>query len=118
MKTTINVGGKVIDVNTDQKNVAACLQNLINALTERRFAVGSYLTHCTGVRYQIVRIKTDSLRAYLVNTQTGRARNSEKVVMVKIDDANFPNGYVTDLPVVKDKFWDPENVGQYIGDLS
>jgi hypothetical protein len=120
MKTTINVGGKVINVNTTQKNVAACLQNLINALTERRFAVGSCLRHSSGARYQIARIlmANGSLHAKLINTVTGKARNSTKVVLVKTDDADYPNGYVTDLPAVKDKFWDPENAGQYIGDLN
>jgi len=114
-KTTITVNGKKINVNTDKANVAEALQNLINALTERRFGIGMFLRHSNGSRYQLVRIaKGGMIRAYLINQDTGKARNSRKVVWVKTDDSDYPNGYVTDLPCEKDRFYDPENPGHYI----
>ncbi len=80
---------------------------------KRRIMVGDYLNHKTGIEYQLIQIKTDSSseskskshRAYLINEDTGIARNSRKVVYVKFDgDA----GYVTELPAEKDCFYDPK----------
>ena len=78
----------------------------------------SYFTHENNdgseTEYQLVRIKQyGALRAYLINGDTGRARNSRKVVMVQTDMPDeYPNGYVTDLPAEKDKFLDDD--GGYI----
>lgn len=118
-KSTIVIAGKTVNINTDKKNVAVALQALITALTERRFGIGMRLQHSTGVWYQLVRIsRAGSLRAYLINENTGKARCSTKFVAVQTDDSDHPNGYVTDLPCSKDKFYDPDNYGEYVGDLS
>lgn len=114
-KTTITVNGKKVNVNTDNAKVAGALQNLIDALTERRFGIGDVLEHSNGDDYQLVRISRGGmLRAYLINQSTGRARNSRKIVWVKTDDADYSNGYVTDLPCENDRFYDPENPGEFL----
>lgn len=120
-KITVNLGGKVVNMNTNNPKVAGAIAALIQACAERRFGIGTFLTHHDEdgryTKYQLVRIanlEDGTVRAYLINQKTGKARNSTKVVPVMNDDANFPNGYVTTLPCVKDKFLDPENPGCYI----
>jgi hypothetical protein len=78
--------------------------------------------HADGDTYQLVRIKMIKRhRAYLMNTRTGVARNSRKVVWViepngaksgKGGGKGF--GYVEDLPAEKDRFFDPDNPGTFI----
>ena len=114
-KTTVNLGGKDVVLDLGRPGVADAVANLIKLAAERRFPIGMILSHDDGdgdyTDYLLTRIKqaSGSFRAYLINVETGRARNSTKVVMVK--DADVDNGYVTDLPAVKDKFIDEDNGG-------
>lgn len=110
-KMTVKISGKKVVIDTNRPRVANALAALVEACAERRFGIGEILDHTNGEEYQLVRIKqaNGSLRAYLINTDTGRARNSRKVVMVQTDDTEFPHGYVTDIPAEYDKFIDPEN---------
>lgn len=116
-KTTVNLGGKDVVLDMGRPGVAEAVASLIKLAAERRFPIGTIIEHDDGdgcsTDYLLTRIKQagGSFRAYLVNTETGRARNSTKVVMVK--DADVEGGYVTDLPAVKDRFID-EETGEYI----
>jgi len=114
-KMTVNLNGKSVNINTDNPKVAGALAALIEACVERHFPVGTKYLHKNGTWYQLVRIQqaNGTFRAYLINTITGRARNSRKVVIVLTDDC-MPGGYVTDLPDETDHFFDPENPGQLI----
>ena len=94
------------------------IDSLVKDLTTREFEIGMYLTHDnkdgTQTDYQLVRIlqPDGSLRAYLINEDTGRARNSRKVVVVQTDQPDeYPDGYVTDLPAEKDRFLEPDGGG-------
>ena len=115
-KMKVKVGGQTINMNTDNPKVADALANLIQACAERQFGIGTELEHVNGNVYLLARIKScGGFRAYLINTATGRARNSRKVMWVKTDDPeNFPNGYVTDLPEETDKFFDPDGSGELL----
>ena len=110
-KLTVNVNGQKLNINTDNPKVADALAALIKACAERHFSIGDYFMHSTGTNYQLIRIKlaNGTWRAYLINTETGKARNSTKVVLVQ-DPTGGDNGtgYVTDLPDEKDQFIDPE----------
>ena len=78
------------------------------------------LEHATGVDYQLVSICSRAGgqgRAYLVNTETGRARNSTKVVKIQGDFQSEEGLYTEDLPAVKDKFIDPEGNGREYIDI-
>jgi len=117
-KLQIKLQGKKVNINTDNPKVAGCLAALIEACAERQFSIGMYLDHSNGETYQLVRIKQryGSPRAYLINGSTGVARNSDKVVLVQEAKGGGDNGrgYVTTLPARKDRFFDPDNAGQFI----
>jgi hypothetical protein len=124
----ITVDGKnfTINPNTDKKVVDA-LNALVKAMSTRQWPIGMTFRHADGDNYLLTRIKTQSgtglvgHRAYLINKRTGVARNSRKAVWViepngaksgKGGGKGF--GYVEDLPAEKDRFYDPDNPGQYI----
>ena len=114
VKTVLKVGGKSIKIDASKPKVADLLAQLIKALTTREFPVGMVLEHENEDNYLLARIKqsSGSFRAYLVNMNTGIARNSTKRVMVKEPDNG--RGYVTDLPCNKDRFYGPDDEGNFI----
>lgn len=111
-KTTVNLNGKDVVLDMSRKGVAEAVAALLKLAAERRFDVGSYLEHESGTEYQIVRIKQSNgtHRAYLINGETGVARNSRKVVKVQGAKDQYP-GYITELPCEKDRFYDPDGDG-------
>lgn len=116
---TIMLNGKKVVLNMDSKRVQDAIAAFIQAVSQRQFEIGSYFTHVnkdgTGTAYQLVRIlqSNGTHRAYLINEDTGVARNSRKVVLVEGAKEDYP-GYVTELPAEKDKFLDPENPFEYL----
>ena len=110
-KITVNLNGNKVVIDMNRPKVADALANLIQACAERQFPIGLNLEHDNGDTYVLARIvqPNGTFRAYLINEDTGVARNSRKVVMVKDPDGgDFGRGYVTDLPAEKDRFLDPE----------
>ena len=103
----------------DRPGVSEAVANLIKCAAERRFAIGSYLTHDnadgTQTEYQLIRILQPGgwHRAYLANNDTGVMRNSRKVVSVQGAKDDYP-GYVTELPAEKDCFVDPDDEYSYL----
>jgi hypothetical protein len=78
----------------------------------QKFHIGDVLEHKNGNEYLLTRIKQyKGYRAYLINMDTGIARNSDKCVMVKGAVKGGCKGYVTDLPARKDQFIDPNGDG-------
>lgn len=121
MKTTLNLSGQKVNINTDNPKVAKALVALVEACAERQFPIGLSLEHVDKdgsiTEYLLARIKqyNGTHRAYLINHDTGVARNSRKVVMVQEPKGGeFGKGYVTDLPAERDKFIDPDGDGEYI----
>ncbi len=117
MKTKVKLAGKMVTIDTNKPKVAKALVALVEACATRTFPIGMVLDHANGTEYQLVSIKSSkyaSARAYLVNTDTGRARNSSKVVMVQGDFHSEDGLYTEDLPCEKDKFVDPDGDGEYI----
>jgi len=115
-KMTVKVNGKKITIDTNKPKVAKALVALVEACATRTFPIGMVLEHANGTKYQLVSIlqSNGSRRAYLVNTDTGRSRNSSKVVLVQGDFHSEEGLYTEDLPCEKDKFIDPEGDGEYI----
>jgi len=115
-KTVLKINGKDVKIDTNKAKVADLLAQLMKALTTREFPIGMTLEHANGGDYLLARIKVcGGYRAYLINTDTGIARNSRKVVMVQESDGgDSGRGFVTDLPCEMDKFYDPENYGKFI----
>ncbi len=113
-KTVLKIGGKSIKIDTNKPKVNDLLAQLIKALTTREFPVGMMLEHENEDNYLLVRIKQPSgvFRAYLINQNTGIARNSTKRVMV--EEPSNGRGYVTDLPCKKDRFYDPDDEDNFI----
>ena len=113
-KTVLKIGGKSIKIDTNKPKVNDLLVQLIKALTTREFPVGMVLEHENQDSYLLARIKQPAgvYRAYLINTNTGVARNSTKRVLV--EEPKNGRGYVTDLPCKKDRFYDPESYGNFI----
>ena len=117
MRTKVKLNGKMVTIDTNKPKVAKALVALVEACATRTFPIGMVLDHANGTEYQLVSIKSNkyaSARAYLINTDTGRARNSSKVVPVLGDFHSEDGLYTEDLPCEKDKFWDEENPGNYI----
>lgn len=117
MKTKVKLAGKMVTIDTNKPKVAKALVALVEACATRTFPIGMILEHENGVDYQLVSIKSSKYalaRAYLVNLSTGRARNSTKVVPVHGDFKSEEGLYTEDLPCEKDRFYDPENDGEYI----
>ena len=117
MRTKVKLAGKMVTIDTNKPKVAKALVALVEACATRTFPIGMVLNHANGTEYQLVSIKSNkyaSARAYLVNTDTGRARNSSKVVPVLGDFHSEDGLYTEGLPCEKDKFWDEENPGNYI----
>jgi len=116
---TVKLNGKSIKLNMDSKRVQDAVAAFIEAVSVRQFMVGSSLEHDNGdgtyTMYQIVRIlqPNGTHRAYLINEETGVARNSRKVVLVEGAKDEYP-GYITELPAEKDKFIDPEDETSYL----
>lgn len=121
-KVTINGKTRTINPNTDQKVIDA-LNNLVDAMSVRRWPIGMYFDHVDKYgneqEYHLVRIKqpNGSYRAYLINADTGIARNSRKVVKVLTDNDEFKHGYVEDLPAEYDRFVDPDGDGSTFLDV-
>lgn len=116
-KTMLKIGGKSVSVDTNKPKVAELLAQLMKALTTREFPIGMVLEHENQDSYLLARIKQSSgtFRAYLVNMETGVARNSTKRVYVEEPKGGENGrGYVTDLPCKKDRFYDGENPGCFI----
>ena len=116
-KITLKVGGKTIQIDTNKPKVADLLNQLMQAFTTREFPIGMVLEHENEDSYLLSRIKQADgrFRAYLINMETGIARNSTKIVYVEEPkDGDMGNGYVTDLPCKKDRFYDPEDDGEFI----
>ena len=118
MRTKVKLAGKMVTIDTNKPKVAKALVALVEACATRTFPIGMVLDHANGTEYQLVSIKSNkyaSARAYLVNTDTGRARNSSKVVPVLGDFHSEDGLYTEDLPCEKDKFVDPDGDGyEYI----
>lgn len=116
-KMKVKLNGKKVTIDTNRPKVAKALAALVEACATRTFPIGMILEHANGVDYQLVSIcqrPGGPKRAFLVNTDTGRARNSTKVVKVEGDFHSEEGLYTEDLPCVKDKFWDPDGDGEYI----
>lgn len=112
-KTVLKIGGKSITIDANKPKVSELLAQLLKALTTREFPIGMVLEHENEDSYLLSRIKQVSgYRAYLINTNTGIARNSTKRVIVEEPDNG--RGYVTDLPCKKDRFYDPEDEYNFI----
>ena len=113
-KTVLKIGGKSVKIDTNKPKVADLLSQLMKALTTREFPIGMMLEHENQDNYLLARIKQPSgaFRAYLINQETGIARNSTKRVLV--EEPKNGRGYVTDLPCKKDRFYDPEGYGKFI----
>lgn len=113
-KTVLKIGGKSIKVDTNKPKVNDLLAQLVKALTTREFPVGEVFEHENEDSYLLSRIKQPSgaFRAYLINMDTGIARNSTKRVMVEEPDNG--RGHVTDLPCKKDRFYDPDDEDSFI----
>ena len=117
MKTTVKLAGKKVTIDTNRPKVAKALVALVEACATRTFPIGMILDHANGVEYQLVSIVGSpggAKRAYLVNTETGRSRNSTKVVEVLGDCHSEEGLYTEDLPCSKDQFIDPDGDGEYI----
>ena len=117
MKQTVKLNGKKVVIDTNKPKVAKALVALVEACATRTFQIGTVLEHESGVDYILASIKANPSapgRAYLINLDTGRARNSRKVVKVQGDFHSEDGLYVEDLPCEKDKFFDPENPGEWI----
>ena len=117
MKTKVKLAGKMVTIDTNKPKVAKALVALVEACATRTFPIGMILEHADDVDYQLVsicRYAGGPKRAYLVNTDTGRARNSTKVVKVLGDFHSEEGLYTEDLPCEKDKFIDPDGDGEYI----
>lgn len=113
-KTTLKINGKSVNIDTNKPKVADLLAQLLKALSTREFPIGMVLEHENQESYQLVRIKqcSGAFRAYLINANTGIARNSTKKVMV--EEPENSRGYTTDLPCKKDRFYDAEDEGRFI----
>jgi hypothetical protein len=119
----VQIDGKnfTINPNTDKKVVEA-LNALVKAMSTRQWPIGMTFRHASGDSYLLTRIKkAGGHRAYLVNTRTGVARNSRKVVMVLEPNGAKSGkgggngfGYVEDLPAERDRFFNPDAPGEYI----
>lgn len=118
VKNTVKLNGKKVTIDLGKPKVRQLVTELVEACLTRTFPIGMVLEHANGTDYQLVSIKRnkyDAARAYLVNTDTGRARNSTKVVSVLGDFRSEDGLYTEDLPCEKDKFIDPEGDGyEYI----
>ena len=117
-KIEVKLAGKKVTIDTNRPKVAKALAALVEACATRTFPIGMILEHANGTEYQLISIKRNkydsSPRAYLVNTETGRARNSSKVVSVLGDFHSEDGLYTEDLPCERDAFIDPEGDGEYI----
>ena len=116
-KVNVKLAGKKVVIDTARPKVASALAALIEACAERQFPIGMMLEHANDSEYILSRIKQrdGTLRAYLIGVDTGVARNSRKVVMVQDPKGgDLGRGYVTDLPAENDRFYDPENPGEFI----
>lgn len=117
-KIKVNLNGKKVTIDTNRPKVAEAVAALVEACATRTFPIGMVLDHANGGEYQLVSVrqhKGGTRRAYLINTDTGRARNSTKVVGVLGDFHSEEGEYTEDLPAVKDKFIDPDGDGdEYI----
>jgi hypothetical protein len=116
-KMKVKLNGKKVTIDTNRPRVAKALAALVEACATRTFPIGMILEHANGVEYQLVSICQrvgGPKRAYLINTDTGRARNSSKVVAVQGDFHSEEGLYTEDLPCSKDKFYDPDGDGEYI----
>lgn len=110
-KSTLVINGKKLNINTNNPKVADLCTQLVKALIERQYPIGMELEHSNGDDYILARIKQPygGFRAYLINQDTGIARNSERVVMVQdVTGGDNGKGYVTVLPCRKDRFFDPD----------
>lgn len=117
MKTKVKLAGKMVTIDTNKPKVANALVALVEACATRTFPIGMVLDHVNGTKYQLVSIKSSKCalaRAYLINTITGRTRNSTKKVWVQGDFHSEEGLYTEDLPCQKDKFYDPDGDGEYI----
>ena len=116
-KKTITINGQKVVLDMNRPKVQDLVAELIQACAERQFPIGMVLEHANGGDYVLTRIKQKygAHRVYLVGVETGVARNSRKVVLLQ-DPKGGENGrgYVTDLPAENDRFYDPENPGQFI----
>lgn len=117
-KSKVKLNGKMVTIDTNKPRVAKALVALVEACATRTFPIGMVLEHANSTNYQLVSIKRnkyDAARAYLVNQDTGRARNSRKVVAVQGDFHSEEGLYTEDLPCERDKFIDPDGDGyEYI----
>jgi len=119
-KMTVKLNGKKVTIDPSKPRVAKALAALVEACATRTFPIGMALEHANGTKYQLVSIRQrvgGVKRAYLVNTDTGRARNSSKVVKVLGDFHSEDGLYTEDLPCEKDKFIDPEGNGREYIDI-
>lgn len=117
-KIEVKMNGKKVVVDLNRPKVKRALTSFLEACATRTFPIGMILEHANGVDYQLVSIcsyKGGPKRAYLVNTDTGRTRNSTKKVWVQGNFHSEEGLYTEDLPCEKDKFIDPDGDGdEYI----
>jgi hypothetical protein len=113
-KTTLKIGGKSVKIDTNKPKVADLLSQLMKALTTREFPIGMVLEHENQDSYLLSRIKqyNGSFRAYLINQNSGIARNSTK--RITVEEPQNGRGFVTDLPCKKDRFYDPDDMDNFI----
>jgi len=117
MKQKVKLNGKKVIIDLDKPKVKKLVTELVKACLTRTFPIGMVLEHENGVEYQLVSIcqhRGGAGRAYLINTDTGRARNSRKVVAVLGDFHSEGGLYTEDLPAERDKFFDPDGNGEFI----
>jgi len=120
-KKTVVINGNKVVIDMSRPKVQNLVAELLKACAERQFPIGLYLDHADDdgqvTEYMLVRIlqRDGTRRAYLINTEDGTARNSRKVVLVQ-DPTGGENGrgYVTEIPAEKDRFFDPDNDGEFL----
>lgn len=116
-KMRVKLGGKYVTIDTNKKKVVEALAALVQACATPEYPIGMIFEHANGDEYLLSRIlqRNGTHRAYLLNIETGVARNSDKVVLVQdAKGGGTGRGYVETLPARKDKFYDPDGSGDYI----
>ena len=111
MKTKVKLAGKMVTIDTNKPKVAKALVALVEACATRTFPIGMIFDYKNGTEYILSKVHD---RAYLINLDTGRARNSRKVVYVQGDFRSEDGLYTEDLPCERDEFVDPDGDGEYI----
>ena len=97
-KRTITLNGNKVVLDMNRPKVVDAIAALVEACAERQFPIGMILDHANGHEYILAKVNG---MAKLINLDTGRCRNSRKVVYTQ---GPAKDSYVTDLPAERDKF--------------